>query len=343
MPVSCVGVPPVERKKRRPAPPPTKPTMTGTRRFAIAPARARGWAGPRVDEVAKPRHAAWNVTCSISAHDPSNRSSGDEHDTFSVHGCRDDAARTPRTRSDRSTRTHAAPWPCRSRSIAPASRPARSMPPPATTRRGRSGRSSRRKAARQPSTAEPRDRIRNHQRRCGRSVRAGAGRHDGEVEAAGARLRLDPGNAGRTVSREPEAAAAPESWRALRERRTRSPVPNVEPFIVPAAAAATTATASPGQARAAKKAPGPPVTVTVTDSTKSLEVKNEAGETVFFAPVTVGSEHDPLPVGEWKVTGVSSNPPFNYNPDCSGTPIRRTRRRRSRRVPTIPWASSGSI
>jgi lipoprotein-anchoring transpeptidase ErfK/SrfK len=55
--------------------------------------------------------------------------------------------------------------------------------------------------------------------------------------------------------------------------------------------------------------------VTVTDRTKSLEVRNEAGEILMYAPVTVGSEHDPLPVGEWKVTGVSQNPPFNYNPD----------------------------
>jgi lipoprotein-anchoring transpeptidase ErfK/SrfK len=36
---------------------------------------------------------------------------------------------------------------------------------------------------------------------------------------------------------------------------------------------------------------------------------------VFFAPVTSGSEHDPLPVGKWKVTAVSRNPTFNYNPD----------------------------
>ena len=35
----------------------------------------------------------------------------------------------------------------------------------------------------------------------------------------------------------------------------------------------------------------------------------------MYAPVTVGSEKDPLPVGEWKVVGVSWNPTFNYNPD----------------------------
>jgi lipoprotein-anchoring transpeptidase ErfK/SrfK len=32
-------------------------------------------------------------------------------------------------------------------------------------------------------------------------------------------------------------------------------------------------------------------------------------------PATMGSEHDPLPLGSWKVTGVQRNPPFNYNPD----------------------------
>ena len=58
-----------------------------------------------------------------------------------------------------------------------------------------------------------------------------------------------------------------------------------------------------------------PVTVTVTDGTKTLQVVNAAGQTIFHAPVTVGSQNDPLPVGEWKVNGVSENPPFNYNPD----------------------------
>jgi lipoprotein-anchoring transpeptidase ErfK/SrfK len=31
--------------------------------------------------------------------------------------------------------------------------------------------------------------------------------------------------------------------------------------------------------------------------------------------VTSGSSHDPLPLGDWKVLGVSRNPPFHYNPD----------------------------
>lgn len=32
-------------------------------------------------------------------------------------------------------------------------------------------------------------------------------------------------------------------------------------------------------------------------------------------PATMGSEHDPLPLGSWKVTAVSYNPPFHYQPD----------------------------
>ena len=36
---------------------------------------------------------------------------------------------------------------------------------------------------------------------------------------------------------------------------------------------------------------------------------------IFYAPVTSGSTHDPLPLGTWKVTGIQRQPAFNYNPD----------------------------
>jgi lipoprotein-anchoring transpeptidase ErfK/SrfK len=36
---------------------------------------------------------------------------------------------------------------------------------------------------------------------------------------------------------------------------------------------------------------------------------------VFYAPVTTGSEHDPLPIGQWKVTAVLWHPDFHYNPE----------------------------
>ncbi|HWK11671.1 MAG TPA: L,D-transpeptidase [Vicinamibacterales bacterium] len=57
------------------------------------------------------------------------------------------------------------------------------------------------------------------------------------------------------------------------------------------------------------------VTVTVTRSTSTLIVADETGKTIFFAPVTTGSEHDPLPIGEWKVTGIQHDPEFHYNPE----------------------------
>lgn len=32
-------------------------------------------------------------------------------------------------------------------------------------------------------------------------------------------------------------------------------------------------------------------------------------------PATMGSEHDPLPIGTWEIKGLSRNPDFHYNPD----------------------------
>jgi lipoprotein-anchoring transpeptidase ErfK/SrfK len=56
------------------------------------------------------------------------------------------------------------------------------------------------------------------------------------------------------------------------------------------------------------------VEVVVSKSNGALTV-DRGGDVLFFAPVTSGSEHDPLPIGDWKVNGVSKNPTFNYNPD----------------------------
>ena len=53
----------------------------------------------------------------------------------------------------------------------------------------------------------------------------------------------------------------------------------------------------------------------ISGATKSLVVRDAGGKILMHAPVTVGSSKDPLPVGDWKVTGVSWNPTFNYNPD----------------------------
>ena len=58
-----------------------------------------------------------------------------------------------------------------------------------------------------------------------------------------------------------------------------------------------------------------PVTVTVSKAERALSVVDESGGVVLYAPVTVGSSNDPLPIGDWKVTGVERDPVFHYNPD----------------------------
>jgi lipoprotein-anchoring transpeptidase ErfK/SrfK len=59
----------------------------------------------------------------------------------------------------------------------------------------------------------------------------------------------------------------------------------------------------------------PQATIVVSKATSALTVEDPAGQVLFYAPVTTGSRHDPLPIGTWKVTGVHRNPPFHYNPD----------------------------
>ena len=55
--------------------------------------------------------------------------------------------------------------------------------------------------------------------------------------------------------------------------------------------------------------------IVVSKSASTLQVLDEKGGVVFHAPVTSGSEKDPLPLGKWAVTAVARRPTFNYNPD----------------------------
>jgi lipoprotein-anchoring transpeptidase ErfK/SrfK len=48
---------------------------------------------------------------------------------------------------------------------------------------------------------------------------------------------------------------------------------------------------------------------------KSASVTVPQGQLVAQFPVTTGSGHDPLPLGQWKTTTYSFLPPFNYQPD----------------------------
>ena len=95
-------------------------------------------------------------------------------------------------------------------------------------------------------------------------------------------------------------------------------VPNVEPFAPPAASVQEPQGrrgrgAQRGNA-ARGEAAGETTTIAVTKSTSSLTVEDASGRVISHAPVTSGSEHDPLPIGTWKVTTIHSMPVFNYNP-----------------------------
>jgi lipoprotein-anchoring transpeptidase ErfK/SrfK len=96
---------------------------------------------------------------------------------------------------------------------------------------------------------------------------------------------------------------------AIAQAGERILVPNVEPFELPQPPA-------PGaRGRGRNGTPPPAFTITVTKSTSALTVEDATGRVVFHAPVTTGSERDPLPIGNWKVTTVQVMPKFHYNPD----------------------------
>jgi lipoprotein-anchoring transpeptidase ErfK/SrfK len=60
---------------------------------------------------------------------------------------------------------------------------------------------------------------------------------------------------------------------------------------------------------------GRAASVVVDKSDFSLNALDEAGNVLASYPATMGSKHDPLPIGTWKINGVDKDPAFNYNPD----------------------------
>jgi lipoprotein-anchoring transpeptidase ErfK/SrfK len=91
----------------------------------------------------------------------------------------------------------------------------------------------------------------------------------------------------------------------LRERNPEAQFVAGETILAPNVRAVPTKPSAP---------PGSDIRVVVSKSRLSLTVDN-GDDLLFFAPVTAGSEHDPLPLGNWKVRGVSRNPVFHYNPE----------------------------
>ncbi len=59
--------------------------------------------------------------------------------------------------------------------------------------------------------------------------------------------------------------------------------------------------------------PGQAANVVVGRSESSVRVYDPTGKLIAFYICTSGSEHDPLPIGDWKIRGVQWNPVFHYN------------------------------
>ena len=59
--------------------------------------------------------------------------------------------------------------------------------------------------------------------------------------------------------------------------------------------------------------PGKAAKVVVDKSDMSVTALDAQGRVLARYPATMGSEHDPLPLGTWKITGVQRNPTFFYN------------------------------
>lgn len=57
------------------------------------------------------------------------------------------------------------------------------------------------------------------------------------------------------------------------------------------------------------------MTIRVSKRQGAVEAVDGDGLVLARYPATIGSTHDPLPLGSWKINGVAWNPPFNYNPE----------------------------
>ena len=55
--------------------------------------------------------------------------------------------------------------------------------------------------------------------------------------------------------------------------------------------------------------------IVVSKSNGTLKAYDANDKLIGMYTATMGSRHDPLPLGEWKITGVDHNPPFHYNPE----------------------------
>jgi lipoprotein-anchoring transpeptidase ErfK/SrfK len=62
-------------------------------------------------------------------------------------------------------------------------------------------------------------------------------------------------------------------------------------------------------------AAGGGIQIEISKEESALRATRADGTLVFYAPVSSGSVHDPLPIGDHKVRGVAWHPTFHYNPE----------------------------
>jgi lipoprotein-anchoring transpeptidase ErfK/SrfK len=55
--------------------------------------------------------------------------------------------------------------------------------------------------------------------------------------------------------------------------------------------------------------------IVVSKNKRTVSAFGADGKLLAEYPATMGSEHDPLPIGEWKITEVQHYPWFHYNPE----------------------------
>jgi lipoprotein-anchoring transpeptidase ErfK/SrfK len=55
--------------------------------------------------------------------------------------------------------------------------------------------------------------------------------------------------------------------------------------------------------------------IAVSKAARTVQVLDASGKPIATYPATIGSQHDPLPIGDWKVTKVEWNPTFYYDPN----------------------------
>jgi len=100
---------------------------------------------------------------------------------------------------------------------------------------------------------------------------------------------------------------------ALGERFHASPelLGRLNPDAGPIRAGTVLKVPAVASAAAARKA----ARVVVDRSESVLRLLDGDGRTLAQYPASTGSEHDPLPIGEWNIVAVVRDPTFHYNPD----------------------------